>query len=744
MSSSKKYRPKKNETIKLENNEKNETEKKFNEIKILKRNLENNTHEVLEDKKLKTITSWRKSKSKFFKSLIFNILTLGIIHIFSLYYPKLYIKLYCNPWPPKECDFFLVENIYGQFTLCTKIYKKNKNTDESNYNYDISKEQASSTIKNPKNNFFIKNLTYSFIYKSMTYEYNEITDEINPVYLDLSKLTNKEIRNYFGDGLTTEKLVNTIRERYGKNEYYININLLYLYFLRVELPSLIIVLIIGGFECYIKDYLSFIFKYIVVFGIFLFEYLITKSITSNIQYQDNSIDGDIKNLKVRRNYLLDDNNFYTIIKNEELVPGDIIFLKSKDIVPCDCLIIEGECIANESNSTGNLEIFKKISLENNNKMFNYNYSKVNILFHGMEIVNTFSKTNNGLISALCINTGANTFKANQYSNILDLSDRKKEYKEMYEYFGEGRKFIFVAIIAIYIASLILSYIYLKIFKLKLDFSDSHHFIFSILIRSFCKSMMPMYFISNSIIILLSVFRLKKNNILCYDKSRLLNSGNIDTIFFSKTGTLCYNNFQINSYHPAYSNPHRPGVINIKNYSESQSKEINYILEKYYQDYFYRKQNNYNLFSSYNFSHRHSLILDTNYSYNDKVKNQLSEYTVLFIECLLSCNNLEKFGTKIFGNIIETTIFNDLKWDIKTNNYEDEKDNIIKNNDFDLNQNKSQSFLNSKFNIIQKKRSDIFPKNYYKITESLLKIDKKVQENSSTLDTNYIGEQSKKK
>ena len=34
----------------------------------------------------------------------------------------------------------------------------------------------------------------------MTYEYNEITDEINPVYLDLSKLTNKEIRNFFGDG----------------------------------------------------------------------------------------------------------------------------------------------------------------------------------------------------------------------------------------------------------------------------------------------------------------------------------------------------------------------------------------------------------------------------------------------------------------------------------------------------------------------------------------------------------------
>ena len=206
MSSSKKYKQTKKDNTK---NEKNETEKKMNEVNILKRNNDNNTHEVLEDTKLKSITCWRKSKAKFLKSLIFNIFTLGIIHIFSLYYPKLYIKLYCNPWPPKECDFFLVENIYGQFTLCTKIYKKNKNKDDIIFNYDISKEgtlSSSNIIKKQKHIFFTKNLTYSFIYKSMTYEYNEITDEINPVYFDLSKLTNKEIRILFGEGPPTQTL----------------------------------------------------------------------------------------------------------------------------------------------------------------------------------------------------------------------------------------------------------------------------------------------------------------------------------------------------------------------------------------------------------------------------------------------------------------------------------------------------------------------------------------------------------
>ena len=74
----------------------------LNEIKLIQRTFANNTHEVLEDKRLKSITSWRKSKAKFYKNLIFNILSFGILHLISLHYPYLYIKLYCNPWAGKR------------------------------------------------------------------------------------------------------------------------------------------------------------------------------------------------------------------------------------------------------------------------------------------------------------------------------------------------------------------------------------------------------------------------------------------------------------------------------------------------------------------------------------------------------------------------------------------------------------------------------------------------------------------
>ncbi len=46
----------------------------------------------------------------------------------------------------------------------------------------------------------------------------------------------------------------------------------------------------------------------------------------------------------------------------------------------------------------------------------------------MKIINIFSKIKEQYISVLCLNTGPNTYKANQYSNILYSTERKKDIK----------------------------------------------------------------------------------------------------------------------------------------------------------------------------------------------------------------------------------------------------------------------------------------------------------------------------
>ena len=81
-------------------------EKNDSKIEIQRRTNKNYTHMVNIDSKIVSITAWRNSKLKFRLNLITNILTLGILHIFSLFNPKLYIKLYCKESLPKNSDFF--------------------------------------------------------------------------------------------------------------------------------------------------------------------------------------------------------------------------------------------------------------------------------------------------------------------------------------------------------------------------------------------------------------------------------------------------------------------------------------------------------------------------------------------------------------------------------------------------------------------------------------------------------------
>ena len=478
-----------------------EEKKESNEINLIRRTLENNTHEVIEDTKLKRITSWRKSQAKFLNNLIYNILSLGLLHLISLFYPNLYIKLYCNPWPAKECDFFLVEDIYGYCSLCIKIHKKVNNN--LHFSSNNKKEDISSSLSNINNKpeyNICKNLTYSFIYKSITYEYNEETNHITPVYMNLSKMTNKGILNFFSDGLFNESLVKIYRERYGRNEYHINTGIAFLYFKRIEVPSFIIILLIGVIEIILGDYISFFIKSGVVLFMFILEYLNMKKIIFNKYKNEYTIDGESHKFKVKRKYLLNESNneFYSEIKNIDLLPGDIIFLKTNDSVPCDCLIIEGECMVNESSITGSLDIYKKVSLQNNNELFNYKHNKVSILFHGMKIIKAFSKTNDeGFISVLCINTGPNTYKANQLSNVIYFLERKKEYNDVYSFFGNRKIIIIIYMIACFILSFIFGFFYYFNFGMKINESKVEKLIYRIFLRNFCKSLMSVFFITNT-------------------------------------------------------------------------------------------------------------------------------------------------------------------------------------------------------------------------------------------------------
>ena len=113
----------------------------------------------------------------------------------------------------------------------------------------------------------------------MIYEYIEETNEISPVYMDLSKMLNKKILDYFREGLSTENIVKKYRDRYGKNEYNIDIKLPLLFFFKNDIPTFIIVFLIGIIECIeFRDFISLFIKSLVILVIFILQFLNLKKI----------------------------------------------------------------------------------------------------------------------------------------------------------------------------------------------------------------------------------------------------------------------------------------------------------------------------------------------------------------------------------------------------------------------------------------------------------------------------------
>ena len=702
--------------MKEEKNEKNKTLeniKKFkisfsNEIKLLRRTLDNNTHEVYEDLKIQKITSWRKSRNKFMKNLIFNILSFGLLHILSLLYPRLYIKIYCNPWPGKECDYFLVENIYGEAILCP-IQKKRDRTIKNKSLFDKN-DLIDSNIKVEYNNN-VKNLKYIFEYKSMKYEYIEKENIICPVYLNLSKMTNEGIINCFSEGLSSKQIVNNLTVIYGKNEYNLNIKLYLVLFFRNQIPFYSITLIVEILEFnFLFNYINLVFKLILVIVLIIMQIIYIKINIINKYKNDFTLDGNQEKIKVKRKYLLkeEEAQSYSVLDNTDILPGDIIYLKQNDQVPCDGVLLEGECIISQSDLTGSLDIFKKIPLKRDNNYFNYKYSNINLLYHGMKIIQTYSKNNHGFITVLCINTGANTFKANQYSNALYFLTKKNEHNGSYNTFNE-RKRLFVYMFISFFVPGVIGYSVFGSLLAKRDRKNVKSNFLSYIISMLCKSFMTYFFINKNILLYYNAFLLSTKNIICFDLSRLINSGKINKILINKTETLSNNYFTIQGYHPISFVSNKKNLIKFLNYNKTQSKELNLILFDYYKHYSINKTNN----STFKINGSNKL--------NNNLNNKTEEYVTLFLESLLSCNCVDIYNFELFGNNLDIELFNCMKWDIKQ--YEENNSvNSLKIKYFkDININNYSLGINNnskdKYYYVIKKITDIYPNNYYELSES---------------------------
>ena len=690
---------------------------KENEIELIRRTKDNYTHEVIQDMYIKEITTWKTSEKKLGNYYLYNILSLGIVHILSKHKPLLFLKLNCIPCIPKEAEYFLVKDIYGECQLCIKESKRNTQSHSSGINIDdISNENILGITTNNIGN--LSNQIIGFNYNSKFYEYNESLNKIIPIFFDLTKLSNRKIYQLFIDGLSTQNKVNKLKERYGLNICPFNLRLFIIYFLKAEFVILIFSIIFGAIEAAFGNKIQFLFIFLTIVITIIYQYYLIKRTTLKREY---TLEGEKKQLKVKRKYMSEENNDYCYINNIDLLPGDLIYLKKDENVPCDGIILEGECIIDLSDVNGSMAEFRKKELDNNTNQFNYRANKNSILYHGSKILKSFSKLENNSILLLCINTGTNTYKANQLLNVLYIFKKNKNYSEIYSYFCGKKNVLLIHCICIFIVStigIIILYFFIEANKeFKKIFNKD---LFVLILTIISKCFIPSFHVISSGIIVNSIRHLLTVNVFCYDKSRLLYAGNINTIFFDKTGTLTEKSLELVGFLPAISSSNTSEIC-LKFYNINQIKDLTSILINYY-------TNNIDEDSIFNDNISYSNIYDK----DKRASENQKKMAVSYLECLISCNDLEKINNQIYGNSIEKEIFSQSKWEMKINS--DESKYQIKKNVFfeeDKSNTNNESFrslktinetydVNEKFSEYKVKildeKIDLYPNNYYKITE----------------------------
>ena len=352
---------------------------KENEIELIRRTKENYTHLVIEDHNIKEITLWKVSHNKMIRYYICNIFSLGITYFLSIRNPIYYIKFCCVPCTIKEADYFLIKDTYDTYRLCPKIIKRMMQA-QSGLSDDLSLEYV-------LNNNNLNNQIIGFNYNTSFYEYNETKNKMAPNYFNLSVLSIKRIYQLFIEGHTSSNRVKKFADRYGQNICKFDYKLINLYFWKAEFFLLIFGAVLAAIEMYCgsNTYFCELFAFCIL--IIIFQQVINKRLSFD---EEDTLDGAKKQIKVKRRYMAEENKDFCFINNIDLIPGDLIYLTKGDDVPCDGVILEGECIIGNSMVNGSINEINKKALDNNSNNFNYEQNNQSILFHGSKLIKTYS------------------------------------------------------------------------------------------------------------------------------------------------------------------------------------------------------------------------------------------------------------------------------------------------------------------------------------------------------------------
>jgi magnesium-transporting ATPase (P-type) len=517
-------------------------------IKLNKRSIENNTHKNIVDESINDIIPFKIKNSKFLLAILLYILTLGILYILCRIFPKFYLELNCIQCDVSQADLFLIidsennfhliralyENFYRRNGLLYYVYSFSTNNKEiksvmegSNY---LSEDSQSPTEE-----------TLVIYFRHNKYLYNRDKKEFESVKMSFNKFSNNFIHKTFGGGLSSILDYNYLLNKFGKNI--------------IELEGKSFFRILLG-QLFHPFYLYQIYSIIVWIKTNYYSFCIVVIISAGIILTVNSLQ-NFNNYKrilnftyfspakiIRKLSVDNESNNYDfshkmeILNNESqyIVPGDVIELTHGEIIPCDCILLDGFCTVNEADLTGESSLVMKSPLPCDDEKFDFQNNSKSILFNGTKIDRCESLLNDGKIRALVINTGFNTQRGDLIQNILFPKPTNfKFYKDILGFL--------VGVMIIYIISVFLLIDLNKYKKIPRSSSRLTINILDLLTVIFppslpiCMTFSAYYF----------HYSLNKRGISCISDYRMNAAGRVNIVILDKTGTLTEEGLDLHGY-----------------------------------------------------------------------------------------------------------------------------------------------------------------------------------------------------
>ncbi|KAI8063072.1 hypothetical protein BDF21DRAFT_347397, partial [Thamnidium elegans] len=219
------------------------------------------------------------------------------------------------------------------------------------------------------------------------------------------------------------------------------------------------------------------------------------------------------------------------ISSVELVPGDLIDIANVHTVPCDAMLVSGDCILNESMLTGESVPVSKAPI-NDTTLRKMNLSLSNIpaeiskhfLFMGTKMVRVRGGDNVATATAIVVRTGFSTAKGALVRTMLFPKPNN------FKFYRDSFRFIGVLSVIAFVGFLISS---VNFIRLGIDSTTMILRALDLITIVVPPALPATLSIGTSF----AISRLKKLGIFCISPPRVNIGGKIDCMCFDKTGTL---------------------------------------------------------------------------------------------------------------------------------------------------------------------------------------------------------------